>query len=79
MTTKGETEATKNNPPKKSATNSNKSKSSGIFLGLFVFLTFAIAVAGIGAGYYFWQQLKQDLQAAKTETQGLRACFKHLG
>ena len=71
MTTTGTTEANKNIPPKKSAVNSNKSKSSGILLGLFVFLTFAIAVGGIGAGYYVWQQLQQDLLTAKTERKAL--------
>ena len=78
MTTKGETEANKNNPPKKSATNSSKSKSSGVLLGLFVFLTFAIAVAGIGAGYYIWQQLNQDLQTAKTERKALEHALSTL-
>ena len=51
--------------------NTNKQKSSSAMLGFFVFLTFLLAVAGIGAGYYVWQQTQQQLKTAETERQAL--------
>ena len=80
MNTEGKTEPNKNNPPSttKKPANSNKQKSGGTLLGFFVFLTFVIAVGGIGAGYYFWQQLKQDLHAAQTERKALEHALSTL-
>jgi uncharacterized protein HemX len=71
MSTKGETEPKTTNPPVKPAANTNKQKSGGALLGFFVFLTFLLAVAGIGAGYYVWQQTQEQLQAAQAERDAL--------
>ena len=80
MSTKGETEPNNTKPPSsnKPPANKSKSKSSSALLGFFVFLTFVLAVAGIGAGYYFWQQLKQDLDAAQTERKALEHALSTL-
>ena len=71
MSTKGDTEPKTTNPPVKPAANTNKQKSGGALLGFFVFLTFLLAVAGIGAGYYVWQQTQKQLQAAEVERNAL--------
>ncbi len=80
MSNKGATEPNNTNPPSnnKPPANKNKSKSSGALLGFFVFLTFVLAIGGIGAGYYFWQQLKQDLDAAQTERKALEHALSTL-
>ena len=80
MNNKGETEPNKNNPPKtaKPSTKSNKSKSGGALLGFFVFLTFILAISGIGAGYYFWQQLQQELATAQDERNKLKQSLSAL-
>ena len=80
MSNKGATEPNNTKPPSnnKPPANKNKSKSSGALLGFFVFLTFVLAVGGIGAGYYFWQQLKQDLDAAQTERKALEHALSTL-
>lgn len=80
MSNKGATEPNNTKPPSNSKppANKNKSKSSGALLGFFVFLTFVLAVGGIGAGYYFWQQLKQDLDAAQTERKALEHALSTL-
>ena len=52
--------------------NTNKQKTGNAVLGFFVFLTFIIAVGGIGAGYYYWQQLEQLLKSAEVERQSLK-------
>lgn len=71
MNTKGDTEPKTTKPPAKPEANSNKQKSGNALLGLFVFLTFLLAVAGIGAGYYVWQQTQLQLQATKAEFKAL--------
>ncbi|MFK8027506.1 MAG: uroporphyrinogen-III C-methyltransferase [Gammaproteobacteria bacterium] len=71
MSTKGDTEPKATKPPAKPAANTNKQKSGGALLGFFIFLTFLIAVAGIGAGYYVWQQTQKQLQAAEVERNAL--------
>lgn len=58
-------------PPTKPAANTNKQKSGSALLGFFVFLTFLLAVAGIGAGYYLWQQMQQQFQSAEVERKAL--------
>lgn len=73
MTTKGDTDPKSNPTPNKPQANANKQKSGNAVLGFFVFLTFFIAVGGIGAGYYVWQQLQKDMQAAEVE----RSALKH--
>lgn len=80
MSTKGETEPKQTKPPStnKPPVNSNKPKSGGALLGFFVFLTFVLAVGGIGAGYYVWQQLKQDLNAAQTERKAIEHALSTL-
>ena len=70
-TTRGDTDAKSKSPQTKPQANTNKQKSGGAILGFFVFLTFLLAVAGIGAGYYVWQQTQQQLQAAAVERQAL--------
>ena len=80
MNTKGESNPEKNKPPstaKPSAKNTEQ-KSGGAILGFFVFLTFLIAVGGIGAGYYIWQQLNQELQTAQTERKALEHALSTL-
>ncbi len=72
MNTKGDTEPKTTKPPAKPEANSNKQKSGNALLGLFVFLTFLLAVAGIGAGYYVWQQTQLQLQATKAEFKALK-------
>ena len=72
MSTKGDTDPTTNPTPKKPQANANKQKSGNALLGFFVFLTFLIAVGGIGAGYYVWQQLQKDLQAAEVDRKALK-------
>lgn len=71
MSTKGDAEPNTTKPPAKPAANTNKQKSGGALLGFFLFLTFLIAVAGIGAGYYVWQQTQKQLQAAEVERNAL--------
>lgn len=71
MSSKGDTEPKTTNPPVKPAANTNKQKSGGALLGFFVFLTFLLAVAGIGAGYYVWQQMQKQLQVAEVERKAL--------
>jgi len=71
MSTKGDTEPMTTNPLTKPAANTNKQKSGGALLGFFVFLTFLLAVAGIGAGYYVWQQTQKQLQAAEVDRKAL--------
>ena len=71
MNAKGDTEPKTTKPPAKPEANSNKQKSGNALLGLFVFLTFLLAVAGIGAGYYVWQQTQLQLQATKAELKAL--------
>ena len=80
MSNKGATEPNNTKPPSNSKppANKNKSKSSGALLGFFVFLTFVLAVGGIGAGYYFWQQLKQDLETAQTERKAMEHALSTL-
>ena len=80
MSDQGVTEPNKNKPPStsKPPANTNKPKSSGALLGFFVFLTFILAVGGIGAGYYVWQQLQQDLNAAQTERKALEHALSTL-
>ena len=56
----------------KPVANTNKQKTGNAVLGFFVFLTFIIAVGGIGAGYYYWQQLEQVLNSAEVERQSLK-------
>lgn len=73
MSTKGDTDPKPNPTPNKPQANANKQKSGNAILGFFVFLTFFIAVGGIGAGYYVWQQLQKDLQASEVE----RSALKH--
>lgn len=73
MSTKGDTDPKPNSTPNKPQANANKQKSGNAILGFFVFLTFFIAVGGIGAGYYVWQQLQKDLQASEVE----RSALKH--
>jgi len=72
MSTKGDTEPKTTNPPAKPEANTNKQKSGGALLGFFVFLTFLLAVAGIGAGYYVWQQTQVQLQTAEVERKVLK-------
>ncbi len=71
MSTKGDMEPKTTTPPTKPAANTNKQKSGNALLGVFVFLTFLLAVAGIGAGYYLWQQMQQQFQAAEVERKAL--------
>ena len=71
MSTKGDTEPQAKKPPSKPEANTNKQKSGGALLGFFVFLTFLIAVGGIGAGYYVWQQTQKQLQAAEVDRKAL--------
>ncbi len=71
MSTKGDTDPKPNSAPSKPQANANKQKSGNALIGFFVFLTFLIAVAGIGAGYYVWQQLQKELQAAEVERKAL--------
>ena len=71
MSTKGDMEPKTTTPPTKPAANTNKQKSGNALLGFFVFLTFLLAVAGIGAGYYLWQQMQQQFQAAEVERKAL--------
>ena len=75
MSTKGDMEPKTTTPPSKPATkpvaNTNKQKSGGALLGFFVFLTFLLAIGGIGAGYYVWQQLQHELQSAQVERKAL--------
>ena len=80
MSNQGETGPNNKQAPSstKPTANKNKSKSSGALLGFFVFLTFVLAVAGIGAGYYFWQQIQHDLQAAQTERKALEHALSTL-
>lgn len=78
MSTQGNTEPKPNNPPSKPKANTNKQKSGGPLLGFFVFLTFLLAVAGIGAGYYVWQQTQQQLNAAEVERQALEHALGNL-
>ena len=72
MSTKGETDPKTNPPPQKPQANANKQKSGNALLGFFVFLTFIIAVGGIGAGYYVWQQLQAELQAADVDRKAIK-------
>lgn len=75
MSTKGDMEPKTTTPPSKPATkpvaNTNKQKSGGALLGFSVLLTFLLAIGGIGAGYYIWQQLQQELQSAQVERKAL--------
>ncbi|MDW3095837.1 MAG: uroporphyrinogen-III C-methyltransferase [Gammaproteobacteria bacterium] len=71
MSTKGDMEPKTTTAPTKPAANTNKQKSGSALLGVFVFLTFLLAVAGIGAGYYVWQQMQQQFQAAEVERKAL--------
>lgn len=71
MSTKGDTEPKTTNAPSKATANTNKQKSGGALLGFFVFLTFLLTIAGIGAGYYVWQQTQKQLQAAEVERSAL--------
>ena len=71
MSTQGDTEKKSTNPPQKPQANTNKQKSGNALLGFFVFLTFLLVIAGIGAGYYVWQQTQQQLQAAEVQRQAL--------
>ena len=71
MSTKGDTEPKTTTAPTKPAANTNKQKSGSALLGFFVFLTFLLAVAGIGAGYYLWQQTQHQFQAAEVERKAL--------
>ncbi|MEM7303906.1 MAG: uroporphyrinogen-III C-methyltransferase [Pseudomonadota bacterium] len=66
MTTKGETPK-----PSKPVANTNKQKTGNGVLSFFVFLTFIIAVGGIGAGYYYWQKLEKVLESAEVKRQSL--------
>ena len=72
MSTQGDTEKKSTKAPTKPQADTNKQKSGNTLLGLFVFLTFLLAIAGIGAGYYVWQQTQQRLQAAEVERQALK-------
>ncbi len=63
---------------KKPTANTNKQKSGNGVLGFFVFLTFLLAVAGIGAGYYVWQQVQQQMLAAEVERQALEHALSTL-
>ena len=67
MSSKGDTPKTS-----KPIANTNKQKTGTAVLSFFVFLTFIIAVGGIGAGYYYWQQLEQVLNAAAVDRQSLK-------
>ena len=67
MTTKGETPKTS-----KPVANTNKQKTGSGVLSFFVFLTFIIAVGGIGAGYYYWQKLEKVLATAEVDRQSLK-------
>ncbi len=71
MSAKGDTEPKTTTAPSKPAANTNKQKSGSALLGFFVFLTFLLAVAGIGAGYYVWQQMQHQFQAAEVERKAL--------
>ena len=73
MSTKGDTDPKPNPTPNKPKANANKQKSGNAILGFFVFLTFVIAVGGIGAGYYVWQQIQKDILAAEVD----RTALKH--
>ena len=66
--------STKSDSPKekKPVANTNKQKSTSAILSFFVFITFILAVAGIGAGYYYWQKLEQALSSAEVERQSLK-------
>ncbi|MEM8844576.1 MAG: uroporphyrinogen-III C-methyltransferase [Pseudomonadota bacterium] len=66
--------STKGDSPKanKPVANKNAQKTGGAVLGFFVFLTFIIAVGGIGAGYYYWQKIEQTLRSAEVERQSLK-------
>lgn len=76
--TTGNTEVKSKNPTTKPQANTNKQKSGGALLGFFVFLTFLLAIAGIGAGYYVWQQTQQQLQVAESERQALEHALSTL-
>ncbi len=78
MSTQGDSDPKSKAPPSKPQANTNKQKSGGAILGFFVFLTFLLAVAGIGAGYYVWQQTQQQLQAAEVERQALKHALGNL-
>lgn len=78
MSTQGDSDPKSKAPPAKPQANTNKQKSGGAILGFFVFLTFLLAVAGIGAGYYVWQQTQQQLQAAEVERQALKHALGNL-
>lgn len=78
MSTQGDTDPkTKTSPPKPQA-NTNKQKSGGAVLGFFVFLTFLLAIAGIGAGYYVWQQIQQQFEEAEVERKALEHALSTL-
>jgi len=78
MSTQGDSDPKSKAPPAKPKANTNKQKSGGAILGFFVFLTFLLVVAGIGAGYYVWQQTQQQLQAAEVERQALKHALGNL-
>lgn len=73
MTTSGDQKPKTNDTPTKPQANTNKQKSGNGLLGAFVFLIFLLAIGGLGAGYYVWQELQKDLQAAEVE----RTALKH--
>lgn len=79
MSTQGDTEPKPNNPPtSKPMANTNKQKSGGALLGIFLFLTFLLVIGGLGAGYYVWQQMQQQLQSAQVERQALEHALGNL-
>lgn len=83
MSTQGDSDPKSKIPPtkppqKKPQANANKQKSGGAVLGFFVFLTFFLAVAAIGATYYVWQQTQQQLQAADVKRQALEHALSTL-
>ena len=59
------------NPKPPTSPNKNKSGQGQGFLVFFVIITFVLVVGGIGAGYYFWQEIQKDLQAAQNQRAAL--------
>ncbi len=78
MSTQGDTDPKSNNPPGKPKANTNQQKSGGALLAIFLFLTFLLVVGGLGAGYYVWQQMQQQLQSAQVERQALEHALGNL-
>ena len=72
MSTKGDAPKTTKPQTTKPVANKNQQRTGGAILSFFVFVTFILAVGGIGAGYYYWQKLEQTLNSAEIERQSLK-------